>query len=144
MKNMKILFFCGLLFACSIPKERIPGVYTDFHTQDKDTVWLYEDGTCIQKVYDINNVLVYSAKTSWKYKKDVFNMSEDFLVFSSLYIHDEVDLTDPEIRNEGGMFERQGYQLFVGYKEDKLYFACPLYVDLPSTWHYFYKIAEIK
>ena len=61
-----MVLICELLLGCAnVTKERIPGVYTDFHTLDRDTIWLYEDGTYVQKVYDINNVLVYCAKRDW-------------------------------------------------------------------------------
>ena len=144
MKNIWIALICELLLGCAdVTKERVPGVYTDFHTLDKDTVWLYEDGTYVQKVYDINSVLVYYSKGKWEYYVTPFD--EESIDVDSLYVrYDDIDLTDPEIRNCEGTFDGQKYNLLVGFKNDSLYIAVPLYIDLPSTWHYFYKVGEIK
>ena len=143
MKNIWIALICELLLGCAdVTKERVPGVYTDFHTLDKDTVWLYKDGTYVQKVYDINNVLVYYAKRNWEYLVTPFG--EESIDVDSLYIKKELDLTDSVIRNWEYAFDGQKYNLLVGFKNDSLYIAVPLYIDLPSTWHYFYKVGEIK
>lgn len=133
-----------LLFCTGVPKSELYGIYTNDYKNHRDTIWLYPEGKGEQKIYDKNNLLVYSYKFEWTYKYAI-PRSWATITINGITVPYDVDYTDSlYLPAEQFRFEPMYYS---GLQFDKRNDTIMLLTEnLPNVEYnqYFHKISEIS
>lgn len=139
MKNKYIIIFTlftlviNLSCCCRYEPE---GIYVAKDNKNMtDTLLIMRDGTYIQKICDMNGNIVLKHKETWKECSiNMICMDYLFLDSDSLY-----NYADPSYRYRDDLMS-----LTLNYDEKNgqqvIYWS--FFVDLPETYHYYYKIAN--
>lgn len=111
------------------------GVYAGHFKNRKDTLWLYSDGRFRQRIYDKNNILLYDAKSRWK--KTELNLID----IDSVCFMDDVNLLDTIYRYSISGEPNGAIEYSSKDGIPVLFFS--VYVDLPETYVYYYRVRKL-
>ena len=115
----------------------VSGMYVGCFKHRKDTLWFYPNGTFFQRVYDINNVLLYDGKSKWEIDEQTGCISVD-----SIFLSDDVDLLDSVFRSKESLTGSPNAAICFSEinQVPVLYFS--IFVDLPETYIYYYMVKD--